>query len=205
MADRQPTDSRKIQIADAALKVIADKGLGGFTAAAIAEVVGMADGSLFRHFPTKQAIVRAAIERAEEILFEGFPPRADNPLDRLGAFFRQRVRVVAKNPGIARVVFSEQLGQAAGAKGKSAVGSLKQRSVDFIRACVAEASSEGLLVDGLDPDVIATLVYGAALALVFAEGPKLGAASAEERAEQVWTTLESLIRKPRAGGGAGAR
>lgn len=196
MADRQPTDSRKVQIADAALQVIADKGLGGFTAAAIAEVVGLTDGSLFRHFPSKQAIVRAAIERAEQVLFEGFPPTARDPLERLGAFFRQRVRVVAKNPGIARVVFSEQLAQAAGPKGRSAVSSLKGRSVAFIRACVEQASEEGLLVEGIDTDAVVSLVYGAALSIVFAEAPRASDAPAEAQAERVWSTLERLIRRP---------
>jgi AcrR family transcriptional regulator len=200
MAERQPTDSRKIQIADAALQVIAEKGLGGFTAAAIAEVVGLTDGSLFRHFPSKQAMVRAAIERAEQMLFAGFPPTAHDPLERLGAFFRQRVRVVAKNPGIARVVFSEQLAHAAGPKGRSAVAGLKERSIVFIRSCVEEAIAEGLLVDGLDPEAVVALIYGAALSIVFTGGPKASSAPPEAQAELVWTTLERLLRRPAAKG-----
>jgi len=196
MAERQSTDSRRIQIADAALRVIADEGLGGFTTAAIARVVGLTDGSLFRHFPSKEAIAQAAIARAEELLFEGFPPPSSDPLDRLGAFFRQRVRLVAKNPGIARVVFSEQLAQAAGGKGKGAVGEIKRRSFEFIRSCVAQAAADGLLVDGLDPEAVVTLVSGAALAIVFAEAPEVRDTPPEERAERVWSTLERLIRRP---------
>lgn len=202
MAERQPTDSRRIQIADAALRVIADKGLGGFTTAAVAEVVGLTDGSLFRHFPSKQAIARAAIARAEELLLRGFPPESTDPLERLGAFFRQRVRLVAKHPGIARIVFSEQLTQAAGDKGKAAVSAVKRRSLEFIRGCIRDAGDQGLLVEGLDPAAVVTLVYGAALAIVFAEGPEVGEVHAEDRADRVWTTLEMLIRRPRASGGS---
>ncbi len=195
MAERQPTDSRQVQIADAALQVIAEEGLGGFTTAAIGKLVGLTSGSLFRHFPSKQAIVRAAIARADELLFAAFPPQGGNPLDRLGAFFRQRVRLVAKNPGIARVVFSEQLAQAAGDKGRTAVGAIKQRSLEFIRECVTQAADEGLLVEGLDVEAVVTLVSGAALAIVFTEAPTGRELPGEERAERVWSTLQALLGK----------
>ena len=196
MTERQPTDARQVQIAEAALRVIASKGLGGFTAAAIARVVGLTDGSLFRHFPTKQAIVRAAIERAGELLFDGFPPSDGGALERLGSFFRQRVRLIAKHPGIARIVFSEQLAQAGGAAGKEAVAQLKQRSSEFIRGCIEQAAAEGLLVEGLNPEAVTKLVGGAALAIVFMEDPKRDAAQVLEQAEEVWSTLERLIRRP---------
>jgi AcrR family transcriptional regulator len=73
---RRSAEARRREIADAALCVIAAEGLGHFTALAIAREVGLTDGALFRHFPTKDAIVDAAIDRFEELLFEGFCPGA---------------------------------------------------------------------------------------------------------------------------------
>ena len=51
----------------------------------------------------------AALDRVEELLFEGFPPEDPDPLQRLQRFFRQRVALVGARPVIARLAFSEQL------------------------------------------------------------------------------------------------
>ena len=59
---------------DVALKIIAGEGLRKFTAVAIAREIGTTDGNVFRHFPSKQAIVLAAVDRVEEILFGDLRP-----------------------------------------------------------------------------------------------------------------------------------
>ena len=97
--------------------MIAEHGLGRFTALAVAEQVGLTDAALFRHFASMDAIVLGAIDRVEELLFEGFPPEGADPLDRLGGFFRRRAAVIRMNPGIARLFASEELSHAASAEG----------------------------------------------------------------------------------------
>ena len=109
--ERKPAGDRRREIADAALRVIADHGLGRFTAVAMAREVGLTDAALFRHFPSKEAIVLAAIDRVGELLFEGFPPQGGDPVERLGTFFRQRVAVIRAHPGIARIFATQQLSQ----------------------------------------------------------------------------------------------
>jgi AcrR family transcriptional regulator len=106
MAVRKDAALRRREIADAALKVVAEQGLGRFTALSIAREVGVSDAALFRHFPTKEAIVLAAIDRVEEVLFERFPPTDPDPIDRLARFFRDRVEVLRTSPGVARLIGS---------------------------------------------------------------------------------------------------
>ena len=141
MTVRQPTEERRRQIADAALKVIAERGLGRFTTQAIAAEIGVTDATLFRHFASKEDIVLAALDRVEERLFAGFPPEDPDPLVRLERFFRFRASLVAANPVIARLAFSEELPHAAGPRGAQQVESWKQRSLDFIVSCVDEAAT----------------------------------------------------------------
>ena len=56
---------RRQQIADAALEVIAELGLRGFTTQAVAARVGITDGTIFRHFKDKQEIVRSEEHTSE--------------------------------------------------------------------------------------------------------------------------------------------
>jgi AcrR family transcriptional regulator len=160
MTVRQPTEERRRQIADAALKIIAERGLGRFTTQAIAAEIGVTDGTLFRHFASKEDIVLAALDRVEERLFEGFPPDDPDPLVRLERFFRFRASLVGANPVIARLAFSEELPHAAGPRGAQQVESWKQRSLDFIVSCVDEAAAQGRIPRGLPVREIGVMVLG---------------------------------------------
>ncbi len=190
MTPRKPADSRRREIAGAALKVIAEQGLARFTSLAIAQEVGVSDAALFRHFPTKEAIVLAVIDRVEEVLFDGFPPTEADPIGRLGTFFRQRIQVIRENPGVARLMGSEQLAQAAPPEGVARVAEFRRRSQSFVRGCLAEAHRQGLLAE-VGPEEATVLVLGAILALAHAPVARPSA----QLPERVWSALERLLRR----------
>lgn len=189
MTVRQPTEERRRQIADAALKVIAERGLGRFTIQAIAAEIGVTDATLFRHFASKEDIVLAALDRVEERLFEGFPPEDADPLVRLERFFRFRASLVGANPVIARLAFSEELPHAAGPRGAQQVESWKQRSLDFIVSCVDEAAVQGRIPRGLPVREVGVMVLGTLIALVrFGE-----LAAGPAAANRAWSVIERMI------------
>lgn len=189
MTVRQPTEERRRQIADAALKIIAERGLGRFTTQAIAAEIGVTDATLFRHFASKEDIVLAALDRVEERLFEGFPPEDADPLVRLELFFRFRASLVGANPVIARLAFSEELPHAAGPRGAQQVESWKQRSLDFIVSCVDEAAAQGRIPRGLPVREVGVMVLGTLIALVrFGE-----LAAGPAAANRAWSVIERMI------------
>ncbi len=189
---RKPADDRRREIADAALRVIADQGLGRFTALAIAREVGITDAALFRHFASKEAIVLAAIDRVGELLFERFPPRGADPVEQLGTFFRQRVAVIRAHPGIARIFATRELSHAAPAEGVARLAEFRSRSTGFVRACVAKAAREDVLAPGLGVEEAALVVLGALLALAHSDAVPPG--DAGDLPERVWHTLETFLR-----------
>ncbi|ACL63833.1 transcriptional regulator, TetR family [Anaeromyxobacter dehalogenans 2CP-1] len=190
---RKPGTDRRREIADAALRVIAAQGAAHFTALAIAREVGVSDAALFRHFPTKDAIAAAAIDRMEELLFEGFPPEAAEPLARLGAFFRQRVAVIRANPAIARVFASDDVGLVGDGAGAARLEAFRRRSTAFVRGCLEEARRAGGLSPAAGIDEAQVLVLGALLALAHSPG---AASRPPELVERVWRTLETFLRRP---------
>ncbi len=192
---RKPADARRSEIARAALKVIAEQGLGRFTALAIAREVGLSDGALFRHFPTKEAIVAAAIDRVEEVLFQDFPPAGPDPLARLGAFFRQRIALVKENPGISRLVLSDELARAAPPEATERVAGFRRRSAGFVRDCLADAARARQLAPGIAPAEASVVVLGSLMALAHGGGLAAPDEPADVLAERVWRTLESFLRR----------
>ncbi len=188
MTKRETTENRKRQIADAALKIIAEQGLARFTTAAIAQEVGITEGAIFRHFPSKEAIVLAAIDRIEELFEEGAPPDEGVPLERLRRFVEHRVRVVRENGGIPRLVFSDELSLAAGEAGSAKVAAIRKRAAATIRRCLEEAQQRKLLPADLDLDAAALVVQGAVMALVQTRAPRTATG-------RVWATIERVLRK----------
>jgi len=187
-------EQRRPQIAAAALKIIAEQGLGGFTTRSLAQEVGLAEGTIFRHFASKEDIIGAAIDHLEQLLDEDLAcAREGDPVQRLGRFFRRRVELISKNPGLVRILFSDELARAGAASDLDRIQRLKQRGREFISACIREADQAGVLRQGLSPDLVPIIVHGTALALLFGAGADRPAGSVNVRA--LWETLEALFFK----------
>lgn len=192
---RLPTEQRRRQIADAAIRIIGERGLRNFTAAQIAREVGIADGTIFRHFKDKDEIVMAAIERLEEVLTPALPPSEGDALVRLGELFRRRVQAVLSQPGIQALVFSDQLGHAAGPEAMLRLRLLRQRGLESLRALLGEAERQGILRSGVAVDTLLVLLQGAVMSVVFQARDQRLTHPPEAAAAALWQTLELLIRR----------
>lgn len=191
MKKRLSRAERRQQIVEASLHIIAEQGLRSFTTAAVASEVGLAEGSIFRHFTSKEEIVGEVIRYAGELLTAEIPPPSADPVERLRQFLLARVRLIRERPGLFRILFSDQLSQAASERDVEAVEALKRRSFGFVRECLDEASRRGMLAEGVDPAVLFLVVRGMALSLVFTPSAKWGPEAPEP--ERVWGTLARLV------------
>lgn len=95
--------SRKEQLVDAALAVVAQSGGSALTLDAVAEQAGLSKGGLLYHFPTKEKLIMAMIDRA----LDGMDAAIDAAMcaeqrsggGGPGAFARAYVRVSFATPG----------------------------------------------------------------------------------------------------------
>ena len=196
MTRRLSTEQRQRQIAEAALELISRGGVGGFTTAAIAEEVGLAEGTIFRHFSNKQEIALAAISLLEERLEESFPDEDLPPLERLGLFMRHRLELVIAHRGVFRAFFSDQLGMAAGPEGVARMERIKNKSLQFLRQCLSEARAEGELGSTLAPEFLLRIIQGTVQAFLFGTPtPTSEGEEPPEIARKTWSSLFDLIRK----------
>ena len=194
MEKRLPTAERRKQIVEAALQIIHEQGVHRLTAAEIASRVGIADGTIFRHFANKEAIVNAAIDDFERLLFEDFPPRADDPLEQLRIFFRQRLGLMRDYPAILALAFSDRLAEAAGEEGAERMQMIILRSFAFVRQCLSDAQKAGLVADDLRPEVLVWTVTGVMRGVAVAW--LRGLIDPEElSAEEAWRSLEALLKR----------
>jgi AcrR family transcriptional regulator len=191
MADRvrRSGEERREQIAEAALRLLAEGGAQRLTAVELGRAVGLRDASLFRHFPSKEAIVDAAIARFEGWLDGSLERPEADPLDRLRAFFAHRQALLRARPEILRLAFDDRLEEAAGAAGAARVREVTGRSRAFLRRCLEAARDAGRVRRDVPIDVLQWTVMGAmrGAALADADAPDI---------ETVWAGVERLIAAP---------
>ncbi len=185
---------RQAQIVDVAMQIIATEGARCFTTQRLASEIGVTSGAIYRHFESMEAIVDAVIERMGAILFEGFPPVALDPIDRLGLFFQRRTRTIGANPHLSRLLLSDRLSQAAGSAQAKRLDEFKRRSQAFVVGCLREAEQNGLLAAEVGPEAAAVMVLGAILALSHTTVRITSARPIEQLSADVWTALERALR-----------
>ena len=108
----KPKSPRRQQILEALARELETRPGARITTARLAEVVGVSEAALYRHFPSKAKMFEALIEFAEESVF-GLTSRvlaeeADAPR-RCERILTMLLTFSDRNPGITRVLLGEAL------------------------------------------------------------------------------------------------
>lgn len=163
-----PADERRAATVATVVRLAADQNPSDITTAAIASKMGVTHGALFKHFPTKDAILQAVMEwvaaslmsRVEKAITPGAPP-----LDALEAMFLAHVGFVAEHPGVPRMLFGEL--QRPGVTGPKRVAqALLRRYGALVHQLIASGKASGALDANLDTEAAAGLFIGTIQGLV---------------------------------------
>jgi len=107
---RQSTEIRQEQIKQAVLDIIYKDGLKNLSTSNLAKRIGMSEGSIFRHFPSKQAIILSIINDVQDEFIGSLRTIANSsntPEVRLHDFLCETVNYLTANKGITMLLFSE--------------------------------------------------------------------------------------------------
>jgi len=105
-----PADERRAATVAAVLALAAEQNPSDITTSAIAQHMGLTQGALFRHFPTKDAILREVMRWVSERLLARLGQAAHGAagsLATLEAMFMAHVDFVSRHPGVPRMIFGE--------------------------------------------------------------------------------------------------
>ena len=149
---RQATEIRQAHLLEAALDLAAVRSPSGITTGELARAVGISQGAVFRHFPSKEAIWLAAMDWATQTLMQQLRLAADpeaSPLVALKAVFMAHVDFVIAHSGVPRIIFQE-LQQAQDTPMKASVRSLMQQYRQLLVGLLQRAREQGQLAPGVD-------------------------------------------------------
>ena len=165
--NRQPTGIRQEQIKRAVLDIIFEEGLSRLSTRNLAARVGISEGALFRHFPSKLAILRGIMQDVQTDLLgqlrEAASSRAPAEV-RLHRFMCAHVGYLLENRGITILLFSEAAHQG-DADMKASLRDILREMKALVAGIVDDGIREGRWRDEVDPEDAAMLYMGIPVSL----------------------------------------
>jgi AcrR family transcriptional regulator len=194
---RLPTQARQAAIVAAALRLASATSPPLITTAEIAAQVGVSQGAVFKHFPSKDAIWVAAMGWVRTHLLSALQAaagRAAAPLEALQAVFKAHLRFVVAHPGVPRVIFHE-LQNPQDTAVKREVRTLLQAYRRLLLQLLDDAAQRGELASDVDPEAAATLFVGMVQGLVMQSMTAGKATAVTARADRVYAIFLRGIRR----------
>ncbi len=161
-------DQRRTGTVEAVIALAAEQNPADITTAAVAKRIGLTQGALFGHFPTKDAILEAVMEWVADRLLtriDTATQRASSPLSALEAVFRSHIDFVAEHPGVPRMLIGE-LQRPEDTVTKRMVRTLLRCYTERVIRLMEEGRKQGQLAPELDTIAASTLFAGTIQGLV---------------------------------------
>jgi AcrR family transcriptional regulator len=163
-----PAEERRAVTVEAVIELAAEQNPSDITTAAIAQRMGLTQGALFRHFPTKDAILQAVMEWVADRLLarvDQAAQSAPSPLAALEAVFMTHIDFVAQHPGVPRMLFGE-LQRAEETAPKRLVQTLVRRYGERLHRILEDGKRQGELDAATDVEAASLLFIGSIQGLV---------------------------------------
>jgi len=163
-----PATERRSATVDAVVALAALHNPSEITTTAIARQMGLTQGALFKHFPSKDAILESVMEWVAASLMSRVDramKAASSPMQALESLFMAHIQFVAAHPGVPRIVFAE-LQRASPSGARRVVDTLLRRYSERVSQLIVDAKSSGEVEAAVDAEAAAVLFVGTIQGLV---------------------------------------
>lgn len=195
---KQTRDTRRDQVVEAVLKLIAQHGMGGLTTASIAREVGISEANIYRHFQNKHEVLAETIKRIGEGLRSNVQiglASASDPLDRLKTIFRLHLEFVSRNPGIPRLLFSDDV-HANGSDMKPLLLEMISSYATSLEDIIREAIKNGGIRQSVDPKATVLTFIGMIQVSIIRWILSDFTFTIEDEGMALWNNFEACIKNP---------
>jgi AcrR family transcriptional regulator len=195
---RLGADARREEIIRVTLDLAARQGVDDVTTQDMAQAMGLTQGAVFRHFPSKDAIWLAVMQWVRDRLMAVLGRAAEqgrDPLDALERMFFAHITFIEGHPAIPRVLMSEHL------HGRNSA--LRQMVTEImlgyetkIAGLLQAAQAQARVRTDLDTHAAATLYIGMIQGLVMQSSILRGKRTLAAEAARTFPVFLQAIRPP---------
>ena len=181
--------ARQNEIVDAALHLIAEKGMSNFTIRHLSRALNITDAALYYHFHDKLEIVQAIVSRFESDA-DALPPRTG--WAAVEDALKHRVELVLAQPDLARVLFAEELFQKDPEVEQMLFG-MMQRHHKAMLLHFREAINSGEIRDDIPMDTLFRMVLGPLRLLIKQWGMSRGAFDLRRELKKLLKSMKAVF------------
>ena len=161
-AEKQNSETRRRQIAAAAMGLIAHQGVKGLSVAAVARKVGLVPSALYRHFKGKEEILEATIELVRDLIAENVRSvrrESPLPLDQLKRLVMRHIKMIQEFQAIPRIVFSDEI-SASHPLRRTTIHKIIREILGQVAEMVGQGQRQGQINPDLSPETVSVMFLG---------------------------------------------
>ncbi|KXA92553.1 hypothetical protein AKJ66_03955 [candidate division MSBL1 archaeon SCGC-AAA259E22] len=193
---RKKSETRKREIVQSSLNLIAERGIRNLTTARIAERVGFSEAALYKHFQSKEKVIAAAIDEAGRRLLEALKKAVEGEkgMTSLQKVFKAHLVFVENNPGVARLLFSDEI-HFERENLRAKLLRVTERVQNFVKDLLKSGIEMGEIREDLDLEAAAVFYLGVFQSQVLLWSLSGGTKSLTEEFDRLWSFYCELIEK----------
>jgi AcrR family transcriptional regulator len=194
-APKTKTEIRRNQIAATALGLVARHGLRALNVAALAKGVGVVPSAIYRHYPSKEAVLDAVLKVIAHRLFANVQAVRQEFTDRLEGLkqlLQRHIEMVLSNQGIPRMIFSEEIFSGQPAR-RRRVYQMIQEYLERVAEMIREGQSQGCISLDLSAETVAMMFLGVVQSASILRLMSDGQFDATKYRESAWRIFSGML------------
>ena len=196
MSDQKlDTEIRREQIAEAALALLANQGLGRLSVAAVARRVGLVPSGIYRHFENKDQMLEAVLgllERRLGRVVETAEQSSRDPLKRLRKVLMGHIRIIRDARAVPRMIFADDGAKISPAL-RDRIRGMLQGYLGHVGRFVREGQEAGSIRPELPPETVALMFLGIIMPAGLLWQLTDGEFDVTRHAERAWRVFSEAI------------
>ncbi len=196
MAKRLTTIIRREQIAEAALALVADQGVGALTARNVARAVGVTAPALYRHFPGGKAdILASVLDLLDDVKTEGIRQALKEPgpaLTKLRRCYDLHISVIERYRALPNLVLSDALWSDETHLRERLLQN-HQRHQSEVAGIIRQGQTAGEIRDDIDADEIFVQFLGQFLTIAILYSRRGDMIDPKTQAEANWRMFQKAV------------
>jgi len=189
--------ARQQDIINAAINIISREGFQDLTTKHLAELVGVSEAALYRHFDSKTDLLHKILEYFQSLAQDAMGNihnEISDPLEQVKAFVINRYKLFMDNPDLAKVMFSEEIFQNDRSLAEHNL-SIMHIHRDQLLKSIRQAQKQGQIRNDLEPIQLFRIIVGS-MRLLVTQWQLCGYQfELKQEGEKLWDTIIKIIIK----------
>ncbi|MDD3001204.1 MAG: TetR/AcrR family transcriptional regulator [Candidatus Riflebacteria bacterium] len=184
---------RQKEIIDTALNLTAKGGIQNLTIRNLAENLGITEPAIYRHFKNKSEIVKTMIKNFEVAGNQKIASVSNEGITGVEKFVKSRFSLVAANPPLAKVLFSEELFMDEPEYSELLI-SMMHKHKNSLKVMLLKAQEDGDIRNDIEFDMLFRLIMGPVRLLIKQWGLSNAAFNLIEKGDLLWESLKKTLK-----------